>query len=81
MTEIGQIKREIAFHGDVINTASRIQSQCSTFEKEFLISEELFNLLSGNKEFDFIGDTFLKGKNSNVKIYAVNKEATDSTDF
>ncbi|MEM9546379.1 MAG: adenylate/guanylate cyclase domain-containing protein [Bacteroidota bacterium] len=75
MTEIGQIKREIAFHGDVMNTAARIQSQCNAFNKEFLVSEALFNLLSHDPAFEFelIEDVVLKGKSSTIKIYCVGK--------
>ena len=73
MTEIGQIKREIAFHGDVMNTASRIQSQCNNLNKEFLLSGELYKSLTDDKSyiFEFMCDDLLKGKKSSVKIYSV----------
>ena len=38
VAEVGDFKREIAYHGDTINTASRIQSVCNTYGKSFLIS-------------------------------------------
>ena len=31
VAEIGSIKREIAYHGDVVNTASRLRSACNEF--------------------------------------------------
>ena len=72
MTEIGQIKREIAFHGDVMNTAARIQSQCNNLNREFLLSEELYKSLTidTSYKFEFMSDDILKGKKSNVKIYS-----------
>ena len=30
VTEIGDIKRDLAFHGDVLNTAARIQGLCNS---------------------------------------------------
>ena len=76
MTEIGEIKREIAYHGDVMNTAARIQDQCSKNEKEFLLSEELYHLLPSNIPFNIkiLNKILLKGKESEVSIYSVENE-------
>lgn len=73
MTEIGHVKREIAFHGDVMNTAARIQSKCNLFRQEFLVSDELYKLLANDSsfKFEFISDDILKGKKSKIKIYSV----------
>ena len=43
--ELGQIKREIAFSGDVLNTAARIQSQCNAFGVDILASKDFAQLL------------------------------------
>ncbi len=76
VAEIGDIKREIAYHGDILNTASRIQDQCKVLNKELLISEtlekELPNLHGFKKEF--IGKVNLKGKEKDVKIYSLSIE-------
>ena len=37
--EIGEIKRDIAFSGDVLNTAARIQGKCNELEVRILASE------------------------------------------
>jgi len=76
MTEIGQVKREIAYHGDVMNTAARIQSQCNVHNKEFLLSEKLYKLLLDctSFKFNFIDSVNLKGKINDVKIYDVEKK-------
>jgi len=77
VAEIGEIKREIAYHGDVLNTAARIQSQCNVLGKDLLISETLFQSWSGDEQrmsdFDFqpIGSVELKGKLAPVTIYKV----------
>jgi adenylate cyclase len=36
--EVGDIKRDIAYLGDTLNTASRIQGICNDYEKKFLSS-------------------------------------------
>jgi adenylate cyclase len=41
VSEVGVIKREIAYHSDVLNTAARIQGKCNEFEAGLLVSEEL----------------------------------------
>jgi len=81
MAEVGIIKREIAYHGDTINTASRIQEECKKQDKEFLISEELYQLLNKDNIFtyEYIDDVLLKGKSKNVKIYSVSRSDITST--
>lgn len=74
VTEVGKYKKEIAYHGDTINTAARIQSKCNEFGKELLISEHLKNMLS-TTDFSMyeLGSIGLKGKESKVSLYAVNQ--------
>jgi len=75
VAEVGEIKREIAYHGDTINTASRIQDECNILEKDFLISEEMAKHISETRKFDlqFEGNIQLKGKTESAKIYSVNR--------
>ncbi|NND62576.1 MAG: adenylate/guanylate cyclase domain-containing protein [Flavobacteriaceae bacterium] len=42
--ELGQIKREIAFSGDVLNTTSRIQAKCNELNVDILASEAFKNI-------------------------------------
>ena len=74
VAEIGDIKREIAYHGDVLNTAARIEKLCSQQKKKMLISEylekELPNELNGFGK-ELIGDFELKGKMEKIKIYSI----------
>ena len=51
--EIGALKKEIVFTGDVLNTAARIQGKCNEFEAELLISEDLKERLDMQQFFDF----------------------------
>lgn len=74
VSEVGIVKREIAYHSDVLNTAARIQGKCNEFEAELLISEALKDKLEQQLFFNFtlIGGISLKGKHQLVNIYNVN---------
>ena len=74
VAEVGEIKKELAYHGDVLNTAARIQSKCNDYKKKILISEQIKSRFESqsNYDFEFLGDVFLKGKENSVNIYAVN---------
>lgn len=75
VTEVGKYKKEIAYHGDTINTAARIQGKCNEFGKELLISEHLKNKLdTASFHFEELGSIELKGKERKVLLYAVSSE-------
>lgn len=73
VSEVGVIKREIAYHSDVLNTAARIQGKCNEFKAELLISEDLKEKLEAEQFFSYkhIGGISLKGKQLLVNIYKV----------
>ncbi len=75
VTEVGKYKKEIAYHGDTINTAARIQARCNELGQEFLISDTLKNQLKEH-HYAFIPQetAILKGKQSEVTLYAVKKK-------
>jgi len=73
VTEVGDIKREIAYHGDVLNTAARIQGVCNQYGKKLLISEHLINRteLPSNFLKNHIGSVSLRGKEMPVTLFSV----------
>ncbi|MEO1051935.1 MAG: adenylate/guanylate cyclase domain-containing protein [Bacteroidota bacterium] len=75
IAEVGEIKREIAYHGDAINTAARIQAKCNDFGERVLISENLERHLDRNGDFasSLVGGVLLKGKTETLNIYSVSK--------
>lgn len=73
VTEIGKYKREIAYHGDTINTAARIQGQCNALKAELLISEDLKQHIQGPYQAKNVGSILLRGKESEVDIYALSR--------
>jgi len=71
-TEVGKYKKEIAYHGDTINTAARIQGKCNDFNEELLVSENLKNKLNiSNFNFNKLGSVLLRGKELEVSIFSV----------
>lgn len=74
LTEIGDIKREIAFHGDVLNTAARLEKKCNEFNEKLIVSQHVVDNISSNYEysFKFLSDLALKGKSENIRFYSVN---------
>ena len=43
--QVGELKSEITYHGDAINTASRIQNLCNSYQSRLLVSGDLFHQL------------------------------------
>lgn len=72
VTEVGIMKKEIAYHGDVINTAARIQGECNTHKAKLLISEILINALD-KSDIDLkpLGLINLKGKQESIQLVQV----------
>jgi adenylate cyclase len=73
VAEVGTIKRELAYHGDVLNTAARIQACCNEYGKKLLVSEHIKILIHPSEKFKYedLGKIPLKGKAQSVNIYAV----------
>jgi adenylate cyclase len=72
--EIGVVKRDIAFSGEVLGTAARIQNRCNHLEVNLLISHDLKELLpwQGSKlKPEHKGDLLIKGKMQNLPLYTV----------
>lgn len=70
--EIGVIKKDIVFSGDVMNTTSRIQSVCNKFRVNILVSKYLLDLLHlppHSYTPKRMGIIELKGKRQKVELY------------
>ncbi len=77
--EIGDIKRDVAYLSDVLNTASRIQEQCNEYGKDLLISSFVKDILpkDTNHNYEPLGFISLKGKQEKVEIFSVEKKTTN----
>jgi class 3 adenylate cyclase len=72
--EIGEIKKNILYTGDVLNTAARIQGLCKLLAVDLLISDDLFTKLENTASYiiQSKGNQQLTGRDEKVIIYAVN---------
>tara|TARA_B100000809_G_C15031312_1_gene492060 strand:- start:352 stop:1206 length:855 start_codon:yes stop_codon:yes gene_type:complete len=73
--EVGTIKKEIAYHGDVINTTARIQSKCNEFQQKMIISESLLEdlYLDDSYILEYLGKLSLKGKDEEISLIGIKK--------
>lgn len=71
--EVGIIKRDITFSGDVLNTTSRILSKCKEFKAELLASSSLMDQLKSSLRYESksLGSIQLTGKSKTVSLYAI----------
>jgi adenylate cyclase len=71
--EIGEMKRDIAYHGDTINITARIQSLCNVYGKKLLASAEFAERceLANGMVATPVGSTLLKGKTLPVSIFSI----------
>ncbi len=76
--EIGTIKKDIVYSGDVLNTTSRIQEQCNAYRVELLVSDQTLNLLDEPLPYEVIelGDIELRGKTEKIDLKTLNLEET-----
>ena len=71
--EIGVIKKDIIYSGDVLNTTARIQEQCNQYSVDILISKETFDLLSDTDGYNLIpmGSIELRGKERKIDLNTI----------
>lgn len=72
--EVGIVKRDIAYSGDVLNTTSRIQSKCNELNVNILISKYLMDHLGKLAESyspSEVGQISLRGKQNALMLYTI----------
>ncbi len=77
--EMGVLKRDIVFSGDVLNTTARIQSMCNEFGVKLLMSKRLLDKIGmapNRIDTKKIGNISLKGKKKKVVLYTIEEEQT-----
>lgn len=73
-TWVGKVKKEIVYHGDLLNTSSRIQCKCNDFNHDFVISEAIKEQLPKDLpiQYTYQEEIVLRGKAKPMKLYTVN---------
>jgi adenylate cyclase len=72
-TLVGGKAKNIAYHGDVLNTTARLLGLCKTYNKGILFTDfylKAASLLKGI-ETEYVATLKLKGKSNNTNVYSV----------
>ena len=72
--EVGVVKKDIVFSGDVLNTTARIQAKCNDLGVNLLLSGDMLNKLKWkNKIYQprQLGNILLKGKRERVVLFGI----------
>jgi len=71
--EVGDVKREIAYHGDVLNTAARLLELCKTRGEELVVSHTVGELVEQDTEVraSWHEEVPLRGKRERIEAYSL----------
>lgn len=71
--EIGILKKDLIYTGDVLNTTARIQAECNTYDAKALISGDLLAELQKKNPIacSEIGALTLRGKQESVELFSL----------
>jgi adenylate cyclase len=71
--QIGEVKRELIYNGDVLNTTARMQEQCNIFGQELIVSGHLLKALNleDNYTSDKLDTIQLRGKERLVHLFGI----------
>jgi adenylate cyclase len=70
VTEVGTLRKEYVYHGDVLNTAARIQAKCNEAGYDLLVSNAVLASLEPDLRTQFvpIGEMELRGRSEPVEV-------------
>ncbi len=76
--ELGTLKKDITFTGDVLNTTARIQALCNDFGVDILVSGELMDQIQLDPKYDVkdFGEHYLRGKDHQMHLYFISPANT-----
>lgn len=72
MGEIGVIKKDIVYAGDVLNSTSRILNLAKSYGRDLLVSDSIREKLQSDTslQFSFCDEIVLRGRSVGTRIYA-----------
>jgi adenylate cyclase len=73
--QIGDLKKEVIYNGDVVNTTARIQDECNKYQRDCLVSGTLMKQLQSTDgfEWEWLETVTLRGKETEVELFSVNR--------
>jgi adenylate cyclase len=71
--EVGVVKRDITYSGDVLNTTSRIQNMCKEFRVELIASSQLIDDVKAVNHYllQSLGSIKLRGKENELPLTSI----------
>ena len=71
--QIGELKREIVYNGDVLNTTSRIQNECNKKRRNCLVSGTLMNRPKqiNGFQWEWVDSVTLRGKETAMELFSL----------
>lgn len=72
--EIGIIKKDIVYSGDVLNTAARVRGMCKNYQQKLIITQLLYERLKKEDDifcYSGLGQIQLRGKEEDLGLWAV----------
>jgi adenylate cyclase len=73
VTWVGEMKKEIVYIGETINSAARILEECKRLDRDFLLTENIFEGFSNTApcRITFVDETVPRGSQSTLRLYSV----------
>jgi len=70
---VGDVQRDVAYHGNVLNVASRLQELCKSYDEPVLITDRVNEALPESSEFEtrLAGRVVLRGQSQEVGVFSV----------
>jgi adenylate cyclase len=71
--EVGIVKKDIIYSGDVLNTTARIQESCNEYNVDILVSKETFDLIKNLEDYKRVplGSIELRGKERKIDLNTI----------
>jgi adenylate cyclase len=74
-TWVGEARKDLAFHGDTLNTTARIEGLCKDLNVQCLVSELVYRSidLPPHLAAESVGETEVRGLSAALQLYAVSR--------
>lgn len=77
ISECGDSRRQVAYFGDTMNVAARLQEHCKEADRALLVSADLLRLAkpAGDLVVEALGPTQLRGRLAPIDVFAVERRS------
>lgn len=71
--EVGVVKKQVVYTGDVLNTTARLRDLCKQFNTELIVSQGLLDMTKDLDKYhlEAYGENELRGKSEEIKVVGV----------